>query len=57
MYDMVIIDKTVFGIVGVGVGFKAPPPPGSLTFSNTPNRNGLIVALLLLSFEVLGKWH
>ena len=31
MYDMVMIDKTVFEIVGGGGwAFKAPPPPGSL---------------------------
>ena len=29
MYDMVKIDTIVFEIVGVA--FKAPPPPGSLT--------------------------
>ena len=30
MYDMVKIDTIVFEIVGGGVAFKAPPPPGSL---------------------------
>ena len=27
MYDMVMIDTTVFEIVGGGGPFKAPPPP------------------------------
>ena len=31
MYDMVKIDTIVFEIVGRGVAFRAPPPPGSLT--------------------------
>ena len=31
LYDMVKIDTIVFEIVWGGGGFKAPPPPGSLT--------------------------
>ena len=43
MRDMVTIDAIVFEIIGGwgGGAFKAPRP-GSLTFSNTPDRIGLI---------------
>ena len=40
IHDMVKIDDFVFKVVREGV--NAPPPPsGSLTFSNTPDRIGL----------------
>ena len=40
MYDMVKIDTIAFEIFG-GRGTFNPPPPGSLTISNTPDRIGL----------------
>ena len=36
MHDMVTIDTIVLEIVGGA--FNSLPPPGSLTFSNTPDR-------------------
>ena len=43
MHDMVTIDTIVFEIVGgVGGGAFKTTPPGSLTFSNTPDQIGLI---------------
>ena len=41
MYDMVKIDTIVFEIVGEG-GLLKPPPPGSLTVWNSPDRIGLM---------------
>ena len=55
MSDIVTIDTIVFEIVGGGGLLKPSPPPGLLTFSNTPDLIGLMIHIHLYVIMTIAK--